>query len=177
MPGILGNIGRNLFLKIGLKNYNGFINVTRNCEFYGISNIQIGKNVSFGKGCQLFAQGASGEEIIIKDNVAFNTNVMVNADIGGKIIIGSNALFAPNVVLRTSGHIYSNPQKLIKEQGHKSGVIEIGDDVWIGANAVVIGNIKIGMGAIVGAGAVVTKNVEPYSVVGGVPAKLIKMRK
>ena len=53
---------------------------------------------------------------------------------------------------------------------------EIGNDVWIGNNAIVKYGVKIGDGAIIGAGAVVTKNVEPYSIVGGVPAKIIKYR-
>ena len=52
----------------------------------------------------------------------------------------------------------------------------IGNDVWIGHNAIVIGGVTIGDGAIVGAGAVVTKDVEPYSIVGGVPARHIKYR-
>ena len=58
----------------------------------------------------------------------------------------------------------------------ENGRNEIGNDVWIGANAIILGNIKIGDGVIVGAGAVVTKDVDPYSVIGGVPAKLIKKR-
>ena len=52
----------------------------------------------------------------------------------------------------------------------------IGNDVWIGHNAIVLGGVKIGDGAIIGAGAVVTKDVEPYAIVGGVPAKVIKYR-
>lgn len=56
------------------------------------------------------------------------------------------------------------------------GVVSIGNDVWIGANAIILDNISIGDGAIIGAGAVVTKNVDPYTIVGGVPAKAIKTR-
>ncbi len=58
----------------------------------------------------------------------------------------------------------------------ESEPIEIGNDVWIGSRAIIVDGIKIGDGAIIGAGAVVTKNVEPYEVVGGVPAKTIKFR-
>ena len=54
--------------------------------------------------------------------------------------------------------------------------ITIGNDVWIGARAVIVSNVTIGHGAVVGAGAVVTRDVSPYAVVGGVPAKIIKMR-
>lgn len=55
-------------------------------------------------------------------------------------------------------------------------LVEIGNDVWIGANVVLMPGVKIGDGAILGAGAVVTKNVEPYAIVGGVPARLIRYR-
>ncbi len=56
------------------------------------------------------------------------------------------------------------------------GNIEIGNDVWIGANALILSGVKIGHGAVIAAGAVVNKDVAPYAVVGGVPAKVIKMR-
>ncbi len=63
-------------------------------------------------------------------------------------------------------------------QGEKKGINPIiEDDVWIGRNAIIMPGVRIGKGSIVGAGAVVTKNVEPYSIVGGVPAKLIRKRK
>jgi len=65
------------------------------------------------------------------------------------------------------------PQGAIVDEFHK---VIIGHDVWIGANALVMGGVRIGHGAIVGAGAVVTKDVEPYTIVGGVPAKWIKDR-
>jgi acetyltransferase-like isoleucine patch superfamily enzyme len=58
----------------------------------------------------------------------------------------------------------------------KSEYTEIGNDVWIGANVIIMGGVKIGDGAIIGAGAIVTKNVSPYAVVGGVPAKVIRYR-
>lgn len=63
-----------------------------------------------------------------------------------------------------------------KDYFAESGPIIIGNDVWIGANAIIMDDITIGNGVIIAAGAVVTKNVEPYSIVGGVPAKLIKKR-
>lgn len=55
-------------------------------------------------------------------------------------------------------------------------ITEIGNDVWIGASAIILDGVKIGNGAIIGAGAVVTKDVEPYSIVGGIPARLLKKR-
>jgi serine acetyltransferase len=58
----------------------------------------------------------------------------------------------------------------------KNIIIRIGNDVWIGNNVTILGGVSVGNGAIIGAGAVVTKNVEPYSIVGGVPAKVLKYR-
>lgn len=113
---------------------------------------------------------------MVGDNCALNSNVMINADIGGTILIGDWVIIAPNVVIRASGHIFSDPDRPIRLQGHKPGKIIIEDDVWIGANAVILQDIKLGHGAIVGAGAVVTHDVEPYQIVAGVPAKVIGSR-
>lgn len=66
---------------------------------------------------------------------------------------------------------YKGDKKLIEEKG-----VEIGNDVWIGENVLIKGGVKIGDGAVIGMGAVVTKDVEPYSIVGGCPAKLIRKR-
>ena len=62
------------------------------------------------------------------------------------------------------------------ESGPQKGNIEIGDDVWIGLRATICAGVKIGQGAVIAAGAVVTKDVPPYAIVGGVPAKVIKYR-
>jgi acetyltransferase-like isoleucine patch superfamily enzyme len=63
-----------------------------------------------------------------------------------------------------------------EQEGHSKGDIIIGDDVWIGMNAIICSGVKIGQGAVVAAGAIVTKDVPPYAIVGGNPAKLIRFR-
>lgn len=73
-------------------------------------------------------------------------------------------------------HNYLNKNKLIKFQGHTERDIIIGDDVWIGYGAQIMSGVTIGRGAVVAAGAVVTKDIPPYEVWGGVPAKKIKER-
>ena len=89
-------------------------------------------------------------------------------------MIGNYVSIAPNVVLRASDHVMSRMDKLIRKQGHSGGEITLEDDFWIAANAVVVGRVHIGWGAVVTAGAVVTDYVEPYTIVGGVPAMFIK---
>ena len=78
--------------------------------------------------------------------------------------------------MRTSQHRFSDSSELIRLQGHKSGDIKIGDNVWIGANCVLLGGVVIGSGAVVGAGSVVTKDIPTLAVAAGIPAKVIKLR-
>ncbi len=102
-----------------------------------------------------------------------------------KLHIGSYCSIAQNVIFILAGEHYINHISLfpfkVKKFGKKfeafgKGDIVLEDDVWIGYNATICGGVTIGQGAIVAAGAVVTKDVEPYSVVGGNPAKHIKYR-
>ncbi len=78
--------------------------------------------------------------------------------------------------MRSSNHVFLYKTKPIRLQGCAGGSIVIGDDVWIGTNVVITTNVVIGTHSVIAAGAVVTKDVAPNSVVGGVPAKLIKYR-
>lgn len=92
----------------------------------------------------------------------------------GGITIGNRVYTAPLVQLLAVNHIYSDPTRPMVEQGITATGIVIEDDVWIGAGAIITDGVHIGKGAVVAAGAVVTKAVKPYTVVGGVPARLIK---
>lgn len=112
----------------------------------------------------------------IGESTALNSGIMVNADVGGKIRIGKYVLIGPNVVFRASNHIFENKNMPIRKQGHNSGYILIGDDVWVGENAVILPNVKVGTGAVIAAGSVVTKNITPFTIAGGVPAKQIGVR-
>ena len=88
----------------------------------------------------------------------------------GGITIDEGALIGHNVVLATINHDLDPANR----QSMSYAPIHIGKNVWIGANATVLAGVTIGDGAVVAAGAVVTKNVEPNTIVGGVPAKVIK---
>lgn len=122
----------------------------------------------------------SGVIIMSPQNVEIGHDVLLNTDskIGGQngVKIGNYVQLSYNVNLVSENHAYQNHLVPIKKQGYFGGPIIIEDDVWIGANVVIMPNITIGKGAIVGANAIVTKDVKPYSIVGGVPAKFIKYR-
>ncbi|HCT63049.1 MAG TPA: acetyltransferase [Erysipelotrichaceae bacterium] len=107
-------------------------------------NISIGKNVFINSGCRFQDQGG--------------------------IVIGDGCLIGHNVVLATINHALE-PQ--MNRKNHYAPV-HIGNNVWIGSNVTVLPGVTIGDWAVIAAGAVVTKDVEAYTVVGGIPAKLIK---
>jgi acetyltransferase-like isoleucine patch superfamily enzyme len=92
----------------------------------------------------------------------------------GGITIGNRVYTAPLVQLLAVNHVYSDPDRPMVEQGITAEGIVVEDDVWIGAGAIVTDGVRIGRGAVVAAGAVVTRDVPPHTVVGGVPARVLK---
>jgi acetyltransferase-like isoleucine patch superfamily enzyme len=94
----------------------------------------------------------------------------------GGLRIGNGVRIAAHTVIIPSNHVFSDPDKLIKDQGLSLKGIIIEDDVWIGAGARILDGVVVGKGTVVGAGAVVTRSTEPYSVVAGVPAQNISSR-
>lgn len=112
--------------------------------------------------------------LTVGNHCSINTNVQLGAS-GGKIVIGDYVMIAPNVVIRAANHGMSRDAAM-RYQPHLYGEIIIEDDVWIGSNAVITSGVTLAIGTIVGAGAVVTKSTEPYSIVGGVPARKIGER-
>jgi galactoside O-acetyltransferase len=143
--------------------------------FRGPENITLGRRVWIAADCRILAEGP-GARIEIGDVFACNSNVMICAAEHETIEIGRDVIIGPNVVLRAGNHVFDAPDVPIHDQGARHGTIRIGDDVWIGANAVVTADVTIGDHAIVGAGAVVVRDVEPWAIVGGVPARTIKSR-
>lgn len=94
----------------------------------------------------------------------------------GGIKIGNNVRIGAHTAIVASNHNFQDPTRLIKDQGWTAQGITIEDDVWIGMNVSITDGVTIGRGSVVAAGAVVTQDVPPYTVVGGVPAKVIKNR-
>ena len=139
----------------------------------GAENISLWCDVSLLHHSSLYAVKG---HIHIGSHFSGNVNVLIDASDGGEIIIGNDVLVGPNSVIRASNHNYKRTDIPIREQGHSGGTIVIENDVWLGANVKVTPDVVIHKGAVIAAGAVVTHDVEPYEIVGGVPAKHIKWR-
>jgi acetyltransferase-like isoleucine patch superfamily enzyme len=92
----------------------------------------------------------------------------------GGIRIGDRVYTSPLVQLLAVNHVFADPARSFVEQGITAQGIEVGDDVWIGAGAVIMDGVHIGRGSVVAAGAVVTESVPPHSVVAGMPARVVK---
>ena len=103
-----------------------------------------------------------------------NSNINSRAMIVGPVKIGNYVMFGSNSRITGLTHNYEDISIPIKLQGVSSKISEIEDDVWIGGNCVIIQGITIGTHSLVAAGSVVTKNVEPYTIVAGNPARSIK---
>lgn len=103
-----------------------------------------------------------------------HTRIGIHCTVIGPVCIGNNVNLAQGITVTALNHNFEDTTKRIDEQGISTKPVMIGDDVWIGANAVILPGVTIGRHVVVAAGAVVTKDVPDYSVVGGVPAKVIK---
>ena len=112
-------------------------------------------------------------DVIIGDH----SRIGIHNTIIGPVTIGNHVNLAQGITVTALNHNFDDTDKRIDEQGVSTKAVTIGDDVWIGANAVILPGVTIGRHAVVAAGAVVTKDVPDYCVVGGVPAKIIRKLK
>ncbi|MDP2295568.1 MAG: acyltransferase [Pseudolabrys sp.] len=108
------------------------------------------------------------EQLRFGSSVAVGENVVLRA--GGGLTIGNRVLIAAGAAIVTVGHPIEPP----RWNKVTAAPVKIGDDVWIGVNAVILPGVTIGNGAIVAAGAVVTEDVAPFTMVGGVPARVLR---
>lgn len=172
-PGTTGRILRAWSLAKKLRTIGVNPSIDIGVVITGGGRIRIGDYFSIMRYSALYAHDG---EITIGNHVSINANVCIGAADNGQIVIGNDVLIAQNVVLRASDHEHGDIDIPIINQGHTGGKIIVEDDVWIGANVVVTRNTRIGSHSIVAAGSVVTRDVEPYSIVGGIPAMLIRKR-
>lgn len=135
-----------------------------------------GKNCTIGRGCAL-----NYRNISLGNNVSIGNNAMFMCT-RAQIKIGDNVMFGPHVFMITGGHRMDLIGRFMTSVGNDEKLPEndrdiiIEGDNWIGANSIILKGVNIGRGSVIATGAIVTKDVPGYAIVGGTPAKLIKMR-
>jgi acetyltransferase-like isoleucine patch superfamily enzyme len=136
----------------------------------GILLLKLGRNTRIDK--DVWVKGYA--KVLIGDNVVIGRGTVIECNTG--IQIGDNVLIAENVAIRDTDHRFSDIHTPIRSQGIITAKVMIGNDVWIGYGAVITKGIIIGEGSVIGANSVVTKDVPPYMVVAGSPARIIRKR-
>lgn len=150
--------GSNIYLKLTpLRGKFGSIEINKNCE------------ISSGAVIKTY-----GGNVTLNQNVFLGEYVIIYGH--GGITIGDNTLIAMQTCIVSSNHLIPGTDELIRSKGDVLLPVNIGSDVWIGAGCKILGGITIGNGCVIGAGSVVNKDLPPYSISVGVPAKIIRYR-
>lgn len=133
------------------------------------------EKIRIGAGCHIdpyvWLRSCCGG-ITLGDNCTLHLYSIVQ----GSVTMGDGVRIGPHCVFHASEHVFSTRSVPIYKQGVTARGITIGSDVYIGANVTVLDGVNIGNGVVLAAGAVVTKDIPPYSIAGGVPARVIKER-
>lgn len=159
---------------------NRFANRVANRLLFGLARLRarlwqpfvkhMGTAVYLMRDCYI----TSPQGISVGNYVCINRHTLLGGQ--GSLTIGNYVNIGPNCNLITANHRFDQPDKPMAFQGITTGPIVIEDDVWLGVNVTVLPNVRIGRGAVVGASAVVTKDVPPYAIVAGVPARVLRYR-
>ena len=185
------------YYKSVMKRLGENVKIGKNVKIVNPQYVSIGNNVEIMDDVTIIARGKGGitisDNVMIGDRVYLDTqteewgyiNIGKSTYIGtGTIMfghvgldIGSDVLIAQSVNLTPYSHKFDDADKLIKVQGGHMEKVTIGDDVYIGMGCRIMYSGSIGRGSIIGCGSVVNKEIPPYSVAVGVPAKVIKNRK
>ena len=164
-------------------------NINFNCEHEGTVKSRIVNSIAhvnkMGEGCFVENAYIYGDVELGRFVSISGPGTIIHSEVNG-IHIGSFSSIEPNVSIIEFNHDYNRPTSYAiqlnifnnspEDDFISKGPVEIGEDVWVGANVVILSGVKIGRGAVIAAGSVVDKDVEPYSIYGGVPARRIKMR-
>ncbi|MEM2956217.1 MAG: acyltransferase [Candidatus Pacearchaeota archaeon] len=195
IPGFLGIGLRGLFYKIIIKS-DGLPKIEDRVRIRHSKGLKLGKNVYIGDGVYLHAMPNGikiGDETIILHNSELHVfnyrnlknskiNIGKNCFIGeycimrgqGGIEIGNNVLIAPRVSILAVNHDYNDLEQNWRVGKIIGKGIIIKDNAWLGAGSIILDGVTIGKNAVIGAGSVVTKDVPDNTLVGGIPAKVIK---
>ena len=156
-----------------------FADGLRRIAFYCINHTVGKKQAKIGKGTNIHATVILRQayNIEIGDGCLINhNNVLQAGKVDGKIKIGNYVHTGANVMIIAFNHAFDTREIPTIQQDYYDADVTIDDDVWVGGGAIILPGVTIGRGAIIAAGAVVNKDVPPYAIVGGIPAKVLKYR-
>ncbi len=125
-----------------------------------------------------------GSHITVKHNADISPHIRIgdHSELGTRCMVHSNVtlghdvLMGPDVKIFSRNHVYRSTDIPIRNQGKQQETTSIGNDVWIGANVIILPGVRIGDHVVIGAGAVVTKDIPDYAIVAGNPAGIVRMR-
>lgn len=147
-----------------------------NCS--GNKGVIFGRNCNVGSYSRLMVSsglGQLGAHIIIGNNVGIGSFSNIGGT--GGVMIGDDTIIGPYLSVHTENHNFENNEVVIRLQGVQRQSVVIGRNCWLGGKVTVLAGVSIGDGAIIAAGSIVNKDVPPNSIVGGVPAKIIRKNK
>ena len=128
---------------------------------------------SVGKSVNVQNRATVGRRVTIGDYSGIGRDCLVQSG----TTIGKHVMMGPEVLIFTQNHSHASIEETLDTQGFEpEEPVTIEDDVWIGARAIILPGVTIGRGSIIGAGAIVTKDVPPYSIAAGNPARVVKTR-
>lgn len=158
-----------------------FIKWSANTFAYYLLNMVRGRKLAkIGKHTNIHSTAVlrEAQHITIGEHCLINHNNLIQAGKSeyGSITIGNYVHTGVNVMFMAFNHGFYTTEIPTKEQDYMDASIVVEDDVWIGGGSIILSGVTIGKGAIIAAGAVVNKDVPPYAIVGGVPAKVLKYR-
>lgn len=144
--------------------------IGRDVRITGDLTIRFGDRVALRDRVTLAGNGV----LTVGDQTAINQDCILTAM--ERIEIGADVMLAPRVYILDVDHEFDRRDAPIRAQGYRVAPVAIEDDVWIGAGTVIIKGVRIGRGSVIGANSVVTRDVPPYSIAAGSPARVIRER-
>jgi acetyltransferase-like isoleucine patch superfamily enzyme len=139
-------------------------------SFLRLVGARVGRHVVFYPGVWI----APGRNLVLGDDVDLAVGVIVTTS--GGVEIGARTLVGYRAQILSANHMIPNARARIFEGGHEKRRVVIGADAWIGGSAVILPGVTVGEGAVVAAGSVVTRDVEPFTIVAGIPARFVRRR-
>ena len=139
-------------------------------QWLKVQGCKVGDRVVYYPGVKI----SPGRDLTLGDDVDLAWGVIITTR--GTVSIGARTLVGYNAMIISANHRIPKGHHRIFDSGHEAAPVAIGADAWIGAGAIILPGVSIGDGAVVAAGAVVTRDISPYTIVGGIPAKPLKTR-